>query len=135
MQERCVTIDRDTHTLSDNFTVFATQNPIEHEGTYPLPEAQKDRFMLKISMSAPSRDEEYALAQRMLGNDSPEAALASGAVQAVIKPETCANCVCNFRPSRFARNSWPISSISCARPARTKAYSSAPARAPRKACS
>ena len=51
MQERTVTIDRETHRLSPNFTVFATQNPIESEGTYPLPEAQKDRFMLKIPMT------------------------------------------------------------------------------------
>jgi MoxR-like ATPase len=87
MQERTVTIDRETHALPENFTVFATQNPIEHEGTYPLPEAQKDRFMLKINMTAPGRDEEFTLAQRMLGNDSPEATLASGAVQAVITPE------------------------------------------------
>ena len=71
MQEKSVTIDRETHTLSPNFTVFATQNPIEYEGTYPLPEAQKDRFMLKISMTYPGREEELALAQRMLGNDSP----------------------------------------------------------------
>src|SRR5580693_5753532 len=50
MQERTVTIDRETYSLPSSFTVFATQNPIEYEGTYPLPEAQKDRFMLKISM-------------------------------------------------------------------------------------
>src|SRR5438034_5827313 len=53
MQERTVTIDRETHTLPAGFTVFATQNPIEYEGTYPLPEAQKDRFMLKITMNCP----------------------------------------------------------------------------------
>ena len=87
MQERTVTIDRETHTLPANFTVFATQNPIEYEGTYPLPEAQKDRFMLKISMGAPGRDEEFTLAQRTLGTESPEATLASGAVQAVIRAE------------------------------------------------
>ena len=87
MQERLVTIDRDTHALPPNFTVFATQNPIEYEGTYPLPEAQKDRFMLKISMTAPGREEEFTLAQRTLGPDSPEATLASGAVQPVIKTE------------------------------------------------
>jgi len=87
MQERMVTIDRDTHTLPANFTVFATQNPIEYEGTYPLPEAQKDRFMLKISMKAPEREEELALAQRTLGKESPESLLASGAVQPVIKPD------------------------------------------------
>ncbi|HXC97801.1 MAG TPA: MoxR family ATPase [Verrucomicrobiae bacterium] len=87
MQERTVTIDRETHTLPPNFTVFATQNPIEYEGTYPLPEAQKDRFMLKISMMPPELAEELALAQRTLGRESPEALLNSGAVQAVIKPE------------------------------------------------
>jgi MoxR-like ATPase len=85
MQERVVTIDRETHALPPNFTVFATQNPIEYEGTYPLPEAQKDRFMLKISMTAPNRDEELTLAQRTLGSHSPETTLASGAVQPVIK--------------------------------------------------
>ena len=85
MQERVVTIDRETHPLPPNFTVFATQNPIEYEGTYPLPEAQKDRFMLKISMTAPNRDEELTLAQRTLGSQSPETTLASGAVQPVIQ--------------------------------------------------
>src|SRR5580704_17013593 len=63
MQERSVSIDRETHGLLPCFTVFATQNPIEYEGTYPLPEAQKDRFMLKISMMPPERAEELALAQ------------------------------------------------------------------------
>ena len=90
MQERVVTIDRETHALPPNFTVFATQNPIEYEGTYPLPEAQKDRFMLKITMTSPGRDEEFALAQRTLGPDSPERVLASGAVQAVVKAEDLA---------------------------------------------
>ncbi len=88
MQERTVTIDRQTHPLSPNFTVFATQNPIEYEGTYPLPEAQKDRFMLKITMNCPEREEELTLAQRMLGDESPEATLRSGAVKPVITSET-----------------------------------------------
>jgi MoxR-like ATPase len=87
MQERTVTIDRKTHELSPNFTVFATQNPIEYEGTYPLPEAQKDRFMLKITMNHPERDEELALAARMLGKDSPENVLAGGLVKQVLTPE------------------------------------------------
>ena len=87
MQERRVTIDRDTHALSPNFTVFATQNPIEYEGTYPLPEAQKDRFMLKIPMNVPDRDGELELARRMLGQDSPEQALAAGVVQAVVSAD------------------------------------------------
>jgi MoxR-like ATPase len=88
MQERLVTIDRDTHALPPNFTVFATQNPIEYEGTYPLPEAQKDRFMLKISMRPPERDEELSLARRTLGTDSPEATLAGGTVQRVITADS-----------------------------------------------
>ncbi len=87
MQERTVTIDRETHRLPPNFTVFATQNPIEYEGTYPLPEAQKDRFMLKINMDPPGKDEELTLARRMLGKDAPENTLASGAVQQIISPE------------------------------------------------
>src|SRR6266851_2714514 len=87
MQERLVTIDRDTHPLPSNFTVFATQNPIEYEGTYPLPEAQKDRFMLKITMKPPDRAEELALAQRTMTKEAPEALLANGAVQAVIKAQ------------------------------------------------
>ncbi len=90
MQERLVSIDRDTHALPPTFTVFATQNPIEYEGTYPLPEAQKDRFMLKITMNAPARDEEFALAQRTLGADSPEATLAGGHVSAVVQAEDLA---------------------------------------------
>src|SRR5579863_1412319 len=86
MQERLVTIDRETHALSQNFTVFATQNPIEYEGTYPLPEAQKDRFMLKIPMAAPDRDHELELARRMLGGNSPEATLEQGNVRAALGP-------------------------------------------------
>src|SRR5690349_13449635 len=87
MQERLVTIDRDTHALPGNFTVFATQNPIEYEGTYPLPEAQKDRFMLKISMVPPGRDDEFTLARRTLGSESPELTLSQGVVKPVIKAE------------------------------------------------
>ena len=88
MQERHVTIDRETHALSPNFTVFATQNPIEFEGTYPLPEAQKDRFLLKISMDPPNADEERQLAHRFLGNDAPEQVLERGGVQAVLTHDT-----------------------------------------------
>jgi MoxR-like ATPase len=87
MQERLVTIDRETHALPANFTVFATQNPIEYEGTYPLPEAQKDRFMLKITMQAPDRAEEPALAQRTMTKEAPETLLANGAVRALIQPQ------------------------------------------------
>jgi len=62
MQERLVTIDRDTHLLPPSFTVFATQNPIEYEGTYPLPEAQLDRFMFNIIMEYLPEDQEVKVA-------------------------------------------------------------------------
>ena len=84
MQERRVTIDREDIELDPNFTVFATQNPIEHEGTYALPQAQQDRFMLKIIMDYPEEEEELSLAKRMLSTDSPENILASGAVNPVL---------------------------------------------------
>jgi MoxR-like ATPase len=90
MQERVVSIDRQNIALPANFTVFATQNPIEYEGTYPLPEAQKDRFMLKIRMDPPGRDEELTLAQRMVGADTPENSLAGGAVKPALTAEQLA---------------------------------------------
>jgi MoxR-like ATPase len=65
MQEHQVTIGDETHALPDPFLVLATQNPIEQEGTYPLPEAQVDRFMLKLSITYPSRDEERQILDRM----------------------------------------------------------------------
>lgn len=80
MQERTVTIDRESYRLSSNFTVFATQNPIESEGTYPLPEAQKDRFLLKIDMTWPQQTEELELARRSLDGSAPEAVLLRGEV-------------------------------------------------------
>jgi MoxR-like ATPase len=65
MQERQVTIGRETHPLSDPFLVMATQNPIESEGTYPLPEAQVDRFMLKVLIDYPTSTEEFVIVERM----------------------------------------------------------------------
>ncbi|MBF0224361.1 MAG: MoxR family ATPase [Desulfobacterales bacterium] len=87
MQEKTVTIDRTTHVLSDNFTVFATQNPIEFEGTYPLPEAQKDRFMLKINMNPPNKEEELKLALSTLSESSPINILEKGQVNPVVNHE------------------------------------------------
>jgi MoxR-like ATPase len=66
MQERQVTIGHDTHFVPDPFLVMATQNPIESEGTYPLPEAQVDRFMLKVLVDYPERDEELTVVHRAL---------------------------------------------------------------------
>ncbi len=64
MQERATTVDGTTHDLGEGFMVIATQNPIEQEGTYPLPEAQLDRFLFKVIMGYPSRDEERAIVVR-----------------------------------------------------------------------
>ncbi len=65
MQERQVSIDGQRHPLSEFFTVFATQNPVEHEGTYPLPEAQLDRFLLKVQVGYPSVEEEDLILSRV----------------------------------------------------------------------
>ncbi|HDP99693.1 MAG TPA: MoxR family ATPase [bacterium] len=80
MQERQVTIGETTFKLGDPFLVLATQNPIEQEGTYPLPEAQIDRFMLKLSIGYPSKDEELEIMRRMTQQQIPEA-------KAVVKPK------------------------------------------------
>ena len=66
MQERQVTIGRETHPLPDPFLVMATQNPIESDGTYPLPEAQVDRFMLKVLVDYPTTTEEFVIVERMV---------------------------------------------------------------------
>ena len=81
MQERQVTIGEETFPLDDLFLVLATQNPIEQEGTYPLPEAQVDRFMLKIDVTYPTGDEELEIMRRMARTDE------SASVDAVASPE------------------------------------------------
>jgi MoxR-like ATPase len=72
MQERHVTAGGSTYALPDPFFVLATQNPIEQEGTYPLPEAQLDRFMLNVWVPYPSADEELEILRRTTGDDAPE---------------------------------------------------------------
>ncbi len=73
MQEHHVTIGNTTHTLEEPFFVLATQNPIESEGTYPLPEAQLDRFFFKLHVDYPERDDLHAILDRTTGKDNPEA--------------------------------------------------------------
>lgn len=80
MQERQVTIGESTFHLEEPFLVLATQNPIEQEGTYPLPEAQVDRFMLKVKITYPSRDEELKIMRQNVNMDQLE-------VQKVISPD------------------------------------------------
>ncbi len=77
MQERQVTAGRTRHQLDNPFFVLATQNPIEQEGTYPLPEAQQDRFMFKVRVGYPSFDEEFEVARRTTGT-------ATGEIQSVL---------------------------------------------------
>jgi MoxR-like ATPase len=77
MQERQVTIAGETHKVPEPFLVMATQNPIETEGTYPLPEAQVDRFMMKVLVDYPSEEEEFVIAQRVTGPATIVAAVAS----------------------------------------------------------
>ena len=77
MQERQVTIAGETHKVPEPFLVMATQNPIETEGTYPLPEAQVDRFMMKVLVDYPSEEEEFVIAQRVTGPATVVSAVAS----------------------------------------------------------
>ncbi len=79
MQERQVTVGRIRHVLPDPFFVLATQNPIEQEGTYPLPEAQQDRFMFKIFVDYPTFDEEFEVARRTTGTVVSEVQAVLGA--------------------------------------------------------
>lgn len=77
MQERQVTIAGETHKVPSPFLVMATQNPIETEGTYPLPEAQVDRFMMKVLVDYPSEEEEFVIVERVTGEPVSVSAIAS----------------------------------------------------------
>lgn len=87
MQERQVTIGGDTLHLPEPFLVLATQNPVEQEGTYPLPEAQVDRFMLKVRVGYPNKVEEIKIMKRMGGKD-----LRKTAINKVLTPEEILSC-------------------------------------------
>ncbi len=90
MQERQVTIAGETHQVPEPFLVMATQNPIETEGTYPLPEAQVDRFMMKVLVGYPSEEEEFVIVQRVTGAATAAAAVASPAQLLALQRE-CRN--------------------------------------------
>lgn len=81
MQERQITLGEETHLLDDPFMVLATQNPVEQEGTYPLPEAQVDRFMMKLVIGYPGRDEELTILREQSKVDK------KNSVDAVISPD------------------------------------------------
>ncbi|MGA9775783.1 MAG: MoxR family ATPase [Candidatus Dormiibacterota bacterium] len=115
MQERQTTIDGTTHRLPAPFLVLATQNPIEYEGTYPLPEAQVDRFILRISIGYPAKEDEEGILLRRLGRTADEVrlipVLTSGdfsecqrAVEAVeVSPEIVGYIVALVRATRESR--------------------------------
>jgi len=90
MQERQVTIFGETHKVPEPFLVMATQNPIETEGTYPLPEAQVDRFMMKVLVGYPTEEEEFVIVQRVTGAATSAAAVASPAQLLALQRE-CRN--------------------------------------------
>ncbi len=87
MQERQVTIAGETHHVPDPFLVMATQNPIETEGTYPLPEAQVDRFMMKVLVGYPSEGEEFVIVERVTGADPLVAEVATTQQLAALQKE------------------------------------------------
>ena len=88
MEERQVTVDGLTHKMQSPFMVIATQNPIEHEGTYRLPEAQLDRFLMKIVVGYPTLDEEIKILQR---HDQQAISELLGSIEPVVTPEILAN--------------------------------------------
>lgn len=92
MQERSVTIDGETYPLNDRFTVIATQNPIEQQGTYPLPEAQLDRFLFKHVLAYPTREDELAIVAGH-GKRSGMKSTDSFGVEAVVTPEDLTDAV------------------------------------------
>ena len=107
MQERRVTLDGETHSLSDNFMVVATQNPIENQGVYPLPEAQLDRFAFKLLVPYPSVEEETRIVKRFGERSGPQgptdfgiahvaSAASISAAQAAVKQVTLSDDVVNY---------------------------------------
>lgn len=90
MEERRVTIDGEPHPLPPPFAVFATQNPIDFEGTYPLPEAQQDRFLLKVIVNYPTAEEERDVLKRHHAGFKPQSLEASG-IRAVVTAEQLAD--------------------------------------------
>ena len=131
MQERQVTIEGVTHQLARPFLVLATQNPIEYEGTYPLPEAQLDRFLLRVSFGYPSRSDEWEVLSRRLQRREDEVELTPivDGQTLLVAPGR------RSRTSTSAMRSAPTSSTSSRRRGRAPRPLSAPARAAAWPCS
>jgi MoxR-like ATPase len=101
MQERQVTIAGETHKVPEPFVVMATQNPIETEGTYPLPEAQVDRFMMKVLVDYPTEEEEFVIAQRVTGPAQDVSAVADTFQLAALQRE-CRETFCDPALMQYA---------------------------------
>jgi MoxR-like ATPase len=103
MQERQVTIGDQTFLLAEPFLVLATMNPIEQEGTYPLPEAQLDRFMLKVKVGYPSREDEVKIIDRMAGNGTePRASRAMDLADVLVAREAARQVFVDDKVKRYA---------------------------------
>ena len=127
MQERRVTVDVHTHELARPFIVLATQNPIEYEGTYPLPEAQVDRFMIRISLGYPSRGAEAGM---LADHEAGDRVLTLSPVATAAEVLAAQDAAKRVRASEPLRDY--IVRVCCGAPARTPASTSA--RAPAPAC-
>ena len=114
MEERQVSVDGQTHALADPFMVIATQNPVEYEGTYPLPEAQLDRFLLKLELPLPGRDAEFGIVKRHRDGFNP-LALADAASGPWPRPRTSPRRA-GRRPASTCRTRSSPTSWTCAAP-------------------
>ena len=100
MQERTITIDGESYALNDRFTVIATQNPIEQQGTYPLPEAQLDRFLFKHVLAYPSREDELSIVSGHGNRSGMKSALSFG-VEPVVTPQQLDEAVTSLQAVRI----------------------------------
>ena len=130
MQERQATIEGVTYPLERPFLVLATQNPIEFEGTYPLPEAQLDRFLVRIGIGYPSRDAEWEVLERRLERQADEVSIRAGRRRADAPRHAARGRDTCTSPSRWAATS----STSCGRRATRHVSRSGRARAARSRC-
>ena len=135
MEERQVSVDGVSRPLPDPFLVAATQNPIEYEGTYTLPEAQLDRFLLKLTLDVPERDAEVEVLRRHAAGFNPRDLAAAGVTPVLGAAELAAARASAARGRVRRRTCSPTSSTSPAPPARARRSSSASARAARPRCS
>ena len=126
MQERHVTVDGSAHELARPFVVLATQNPVEYEGTYPLPEAQLDRFMMRVSLGYPDADDEAAMLAEHAARDRVARPRAGRRRAPTCSPPRTPRAAVHGSEALRALRGRALRGA----PAPTRASSSAPARAP-----